>query len=167
MTVEVFFDGSCIPNDRSGIPCYAFIVKKDGVIIHSAHGLAGKPNSETATNSVAEYTALIKSLEWLSQNGYASVADDEINSPLFPSEVNTEKLQDIVIKGDSRLGVNQVNGKFKVGTPHIKPLYKNAMSLILKFRNLKIMWIPREQNAEADKLTTLAYRVAKRELKIT
>ena len=162
--LEVFFDGSCIPNDRSGIPCYAFIIKKDGDMIHSDYGPAGTPNSENATNSVAEYIALIKSLEWLKESGYASVPEGEINSPLFLTEASDEKLQNMVIKGDSRLVINQVSGKFKVRTAHIRPLHKKAMSLIVKFKNLKIMWVPREENAEADRLTNTAYREAKRDI---
>ena len=161
--LEVFFDGSCIPNDRTGIPCYAFIVKKDGERIHSSYGLAGKPNSSEATNSVAEYIALIKALEWLKENGYASVPDGEISSPLFASSdaVQSESLEDkITIKGDSALVVKQVTGQFKVGTPHIKPLYNKAMALIGKFRNLRITWIPRESNSEADRLTQMAYKEA-------
>lgn len=162
--LEVFFDGSCIPNDRTGIPCYAFIVKKDGKTIHSSHGLAGKPNSNEATNSVAEYVALIKALEWLKESDYTSVLEGEISSPLFARTERAQNplLQDnITIKGDSALVVKQVTGKFKVGTPHIKPLHKKAMSLMAQFRNLKITWIPRENNSEADQLSYKAYKEAR------
>jgi ribonuclease HI len=159
--LEVFFDGSCVPNDRTGIPCYAFIVKKDGKTIHSSHGLAGKPNSNEATNSVAEYVALIKALEWLKENGYTSVPEGELSSPLFTSADGAQNpsLQDnIIIKGDSALVVKQVTGKFKVRTPHIKPLYKKAISLTVQFRNLNITLIPRENNSEADRLSYTAYK---------
>jgi len=162
--LEVFFDGSCVPNDRTGIPCYAFIVKKDGKTIHSSHGLAGKPNSNEATNSVAEYVALIKALEWLKENGYTSVPEGEISSPLFTSPDGAQKpsLQDnITIKGDSALVVKQVTGKFKVRTPHIKPLHKKAMSLMVQFRNLNITLVPRENNSEADRLSYKAHKEAR------
>ena len=65
--LEVFFDGLCIPNDRSGIPCYGFLIKKDGQVIYSDKGVAAKPFSDEATNNVAEYTALIKALQWLKE----------------------------------------------------------------------------------------------------
>ena len=70
--LEVFFDGLCIPNNRGGIPCYGFLIKKDGQVIYSDKGVASKPFSDEATNNVAEYTALIKALQWLKENGYAS-----------------------------------------------------------------------------------------------
>lgn len=162
--LEVFFDGSCIPNDRTGIPCYAFIVKKDGKTIHSSHGLAGKPNSHEATNSVAEYVALIKALEWLKENHYSSVPEGEISSPLFATAKRAQNpsLQDkITIRGDSSLVVKQVTGKFKVRTPHIRPLHKKAMTLMAQFRNLSITWIPRENNSEADRLSYKAYKEAR------
>ncbi len=161
--LEVFFDGSSIPNDRTGIPCYAFIVKKDGKIIHSSHGLASKPNSNEATNNVAEYVALIKSLEWLIENGYASVPEDEIRSPLFASTDRTKNpslQENITIKGDSALVVKQVTGKFKVRTPHIKPFHKKAVSLMAQFRRLNMTLIPRESNSEADRLSYKAYKEA-------
>ena len=171
--LEVFFDGLCIPNDRSGIPCYGFLIKKDGEMIHSDKGVAAKPFSDEATNNVAEYTALIKALEWLKENGYAvSVQEEEIDSPLFQT---AESAQDpsgnynigspgnnIVIKGDSALVINQLTGKFKVRTRHIRLLYKKAMSLIAQFHAPKIIWIPREENAEADRLSKVAYKEARK-----
>src|SRR5918911_3528035 len=71
--LEVFFDGLCIPNNRNGIACYGFLIKKDGKVIYSDKGVASKPFSDEATNNVAEYTALIKALQWLKENGYAKV----------------------------------------------------------------------------------------------
>ena len=162
--LEVFFDGLCIPNDRSGIPCYGFLIKKDGEMIHSDKGVAAKPFSDEATNNVAEYTALIKALQWLKENGYASlVPEGEIDSPLFrtaerAANNNSSGNNNIFIKGDSALVINQVTGKFKIKTKHIRPLYKKAMSLIAQFHAPKIVWIPREENAEADRLSYLAYK---------
>jgi ribonuclease HI len=166
--LEVFFDGLCIPNNRSGIPCYGFLIKKDGQVIYSDKGVAAKPFSDEATNNVAEYTALIKALQWLKENGYASsVPEGEIDSPLFrtaerAANNNSSGNNNIVIKGDSALVINQVTGKFKVRTKHIRPLYKKAMSLIAKFRSPEIIWIPREENADADKLSNLAYKEARK-----
>jgi ribonuclease HI len=171
--LEVFFDGLCIPNDRSGIPCYGFLIKKDGQVIHSDKGVAAKPFSDEATNNVAEYTALIKALEWLKENGCASlVPEGEIDSPLFRT---AESAQDssgnnnigspgnnIVIKGDSALVINQLTGKFKIKTKRIRPLYKKTMSLLAQFYAPKIIWIPREENAEADRLSKVAYKEARK-----
>lgn len=178
--LEIYFDGLCIPNDRNGIPCYGYIIKKDGQVIHSGYGVAAKPFSDEATNNVAEYIALIKALEWLKENGYASLLEGEIDSPLFhiPERPNnlpgnnnnnnnnvdkkTNPDNNIIIRGDSALVINQLMGKFKVRTKHLRPLHKKAISLIGRFHSPTIIWIPREENAEADRLSELAYKEARK-----
>ena len=62
--IEVYFDGLCEPNP-GGVATFGFVVKRDGKKIHEGHGLAGTPKTPQATNNVAEYTGLIRALEWL------------------------------------------------------------------------------------------------------
>jgi ribonuclease HI len=71
---------------------------------------------------------------------------------------NNYENESIIIKGDSRLVINHINGDFKVKAPTIIPLYHKAMSLIFKFNNIQFEWIPREQNKQADRLSNYAYR---------
>lgn len=52
--------------------------------------------------------------------------------------------------------VDQVNGCAKVGKEHIRPLHAEACSLLQEFPNIRISWIPRKWNAEADALATKA-----------
>lgn len=137
MHIEVYFDGLCQPVNPKGIACYAYVVKKDGQTIHSDSGLAAEPFSEGASNNVAEYTALIKALEWLLANGYSSAK--------------------VEVKSDSELVVNQMNGEYKVRTKQIVPLFQKAALLIKKFSGVTIQWVPREKNREADRLTEKAY----------
>jgi ribonuclease HI len=59
--------------------------------------------------------------------------------------------------------INQIKGEFKVKAPTIIPLYRKVMSLISKFNHIRIEWMPREQNKEADKLSYLAYEDTVRE----
>lgn len=140
--VEVFFDGLCQPINPGGIACYAYVVKDrgSGATLKSEHGLAAEPFSPDATNNVAEYTALIKALEWLAASG-----------------LEPEK---IVVKSDSQLVVNQMNGRFKVGTKRIVPLFRKAAELKARFRDVRIEWVPRSENREADSLTNRAYNQA-------
>src|SRR5919198_5990551 len=99
MIIEVYFDGLCQPYNPGGIACYAFVIKEFSGgrshekkhTIHSDYGLAAEPFTDDATNNVAEYTAIIKALEWLLENNYNN--------------------QEIVIRGDSQLVINQINGK--------------------------------------------------------
>ena len=137
--IEVFFDGLCQPRNPGGIACYAFLIRRDGNIEHSDYGLAAEPFSENSTNNVAEYTALINALEWLSRN----------------------RISDSVrIASDSKLVVSQLNGKYKVKSDRIIPLYRRALSLMKSFADIQIRWVPREENWEADALTNRAYKKA-------
>lgn len=138
--IEVYFDGLCQPINPGGISCYAFIVKSDGRIIHSDYGVAAKPFSEESTNNVAEYTALAKALQWLLANN-----------------LNSKKVE---IKSDSQLVVNQVTGDYKVKARRILPLFKQVLFLKTKFQDIQIIWIPRDKNREADRLTNKAYNKA-------
>jgi ribonuclease HI len=64
-TKEVYFDGLCQPCNPGGTACYSFIIKnEEGHTIHSEHGLA----AYDSTNNIAEYTGLLKALEWLIEN---------------------------------------------------------------------------------------------------
>jgi probable phosphoglycerate mutase len=57
---------------------------------------------------------------------------------------------------DSELVVDQVNGRAKVDKEHIRRLHAEACSLLQEFPNIRISWIPRKWNAEADALATKA-----------
>jgi ribonuclease HI len=145
--LEVFFDGLCQPYNPGGIACYAFVIKKQRPYpqtIHSEYGLAAEAFTDCATNNVAEYTGIIKALEWLLQR-----------RKQVSNYVPTES---IIIKGDSQLVIYQIKGKYKVKAIKIIPLYQQVMTLISKFNDVDIEWVPREENSEADKLTNYAYK---------
>jgi ribonuclease HI len=126
----------CQPCNPGRTACYAFIVKDKENTIQREYGRA----AYDSTNNVAEYTAIIKALEWLFANNYEN--------------------ENIIIRGDSRLVINQIKGEFKIKATKIIPLYHKAMSLISKFNNLEVEWVPREQNKEADRLSNYAYRIS-------
>ncbi|HEX7033937.1 MAG TPA: ribonuclease HI [Nitrososphaera sp.] len=143
LLIEVYFDGLCQPVNPGGIACYAFVIKRDSKTIHSDYGVAGEPFSPESTNNVAEYTALARALEWLVANNFTS--------------------EKILIKSDSQLVVNQMNGTYKIKAKTIIPLYKQAVLLKSKFPALEIIWVPREENKEADRLSNIAYNKALQE----
>ena len=138
--IEVYFDGLCQPINPGGISCYAFVVKSDGGTIYSDYGIAVEPFSKDSTNNVAEYTALVKALEWLLENNLSSTK--------------------VEIKSDSQLVVNQLTGDYKVKSKRIMSLYKQVLLLKSKFEDIQIKWVPREKNREADSLTNKAYNRA-------
>lgn len=136
--IEVYFDGACEPVNPGGVATYGFVIYRDGAKLHEGCGVVGcGALGDDVSNNVAEYTALIKALEWLLDNGFAG--------------------EDVVVKGDSQLAIRQVNGYYSVRAPRIIPLYRRVMALKSRFRNIRFTWVPREMNAEADDLSKKAY----------
>jgi ribonuclease HI len=130
-----YIDGLCEPVNPNGIATYGYVIFDDSMKeIKSGCRVIGE--GAGMTNNVAEYSALLRVLEWLRENC---------------SE------QEIVIHSDSQLVVNQMSGSWAVRAPLIIPLWRKAMSLQ---RGMKISyaWIPREENEKADMLSWVAYR---------
>jgi ribonuclease HI len=53
---------------------------------------------------------------------------------------------------DSKLVVDQVNGDSAVRQAHLRELDKVAGSIVAQFQSIRISWVPRKMNAEADRL---------------
>ena len=83
-----------------------------------------------ATHNVAEYQALIEGLKLA--RGYG--------------------VQQIRVYMDSEIVVDQVNGVSAVRKAHLGELHEQARGLVAQFKSFRISWVPRELNAEADRL---------------
>jgi ribonuclease HI len=83
-----------------------------------------------ATHNVAEYQALIEGLKLA--RGYG--------------------VQHIRVYMDSEIVVDQVNGVSAVRRAHLGELHVQARGLVAQFKSFRISWVPRELNAEADRL---------------
>ncbi|MEM2824557.1 MAG: ribonuclease HI [Thermofilaceae archaeon] len=137
--ITVYFDGLCEPVNPGGIAAYGFVVYRDGERIAAGKGIVGAGyKGDDVTNNVAEYTALIRALEWLIANGCAG--------------------SELVVKGDSQLVIRQLQGRYAVRSPRIAPLYRRAVELLSHFPRRRYVWIPREGNREADALSLEALR---------
>ncbi len=90
-----------------------------------------------ATNNEAEYTGLILGLKKALEVG----------------------IEAIDVEGDSNLVVQQVQGKWKVKVPRLVPFQSKANKLIWKFKQWSLKHIPREENADADRLSKEALEV--------
>ncbi len=86
------------------------------------------------TNNQAEYRAIIAALEKAIELGAKHV---EMNS-------------------DSELIVRQINGRYRVKNTALKPLYQKVKQLQGLLESFAINHIPRQQNAEADRLANSA-----------
>ena len=131
--ITIYFDGLCRPKNPGGVATYGYLIYRDGEKIKSGYGVIG--SGAGMTNNVAEYSALKQAAEWVSQNG----PDNEI-----------------VIKGDSQLVIHQMNGTWQIKSATSKKFVPEIRRL-LEGRKIQYIWIPREQNVEADELSNLAY----------
>ncbi|WP_040776234.1 bifunctional RNase H/acid phosphatase [Nocardia pneumoniae] len=87
-----------------------------------------------ATNNVAEYRGLIAGLEAAAELGAESVD----------------------VRMDSKLVVEQMTGRWKVKHAAMIPLADRARRLAAGFVRVRFTWIPRAQNAHADRLANQA-----------
>jgi ribonuclease HI len=83
------------------------------------------------TNNQAEYRAIIAALEEAIRLGVARVE----------------------LKSDSELAVHQINGRYRVKNPGLRPLHQQVRELQSRFQSFSIAAIPRRQNAAADRLS--------------
>lgn len=137
--IEIYTDGLAEPSNP-GIGTYGYVVFRDGKVLKRGCGFDG----DSVSNNHAEYAGLVEAL-----NSVGDFADEEI-----------------IVKSDSKMLANQMAGEWKVS----KKAYNNraegsyvdkyleAREIATKFSKLAFVWIPREENSEADELSRVAYR---------
>lgn len=86
------------------------------------------------TNNVAEYYALITALDY----------------------ATAHKLSRLRVLSDSELLVRQMQGRYKVKSADLRPLYERALAMSRGLDYFAVEHIPREKNREADKLANEA-----------
>ena len=142
----VNFDGLCEPRNPGGVATYGFTIKRGGKMIHQESGIAeAEPWTLEASNNVAEYSGIVRALQWLVDHGFRE-------SP-------------VIVRGDSKLVINQLKGAFKVKAPRIVELYKRSADLAALFPHIQFEWVDRSLNSEADLLSRVAYAKYMRESK--
>jgi ribonuclease HI len=106
----------------------AYLTTPDGEVVDElAKGLG-----ET-TNNVAEYTAAIIGLERAKELG----------------------AREVLLRSDSQLLINQLNGVYRVKTPHLQPLHRQVRELARSFDHVTFEHVRREANVDADRLANL------------
>ena len=128
MKLVVHVDGGSRGNPGPAAAA-AVLSTPDGEVVDEAAVTLGR-----TTNNVAEYRGLLLGLERAAALGAAEV--EVIN--------------------DSELIAHQVNGRYKVKHPDMKPLHAAALEALGAFDRWSIRPVPRAQNAEADALVNQA-----------
>ena len=102
-----------------------------GIVLYDPQGLlrvnTGRYLGET-TNNVAEYQALLLGL----------------------AEAHRLEVHKLRIFADSELMVKQLTGRYRVKSPHLIPLWQEAVNALKKFESWAINHVPREENHLAD-----------------
>lgn len=102
---------------------------EDGTLFYEAAFFLGRQ-----TNNAAEYHALIRGLE------------RALRCPPQP----------VTIRSDSELLVRQLTGEYRVKSPSLGVLHRQAEMLLMKLGRWSVRHIPREENQRADQLANLA-----------
>lgn len=103
----------------------AVLVDPDGSVLEEVGQYLG-----TATNNVAEWTALIIGLEAAANRGIRRLA----------------------VRLDSELVVKQLRGEYRVKHVDLQPLHRRALALLRRFEHVDVRHVPRKQNKLADAL---------------
>ncbi len=107
----------------------AVVLADDGTVLAERAGYLGR-----ATNNVAEYSGLLAGLEAAREVGADAVA----------------------VRMDSKLVIEQLSGRWQVKHPDMKPLAARANEMLAAFAEVSLTWVPRAQNAAADRLANEA-----------
>lgn len=87
-----------------------------------------------STNNVAEYYGLIAALDYAQAHGIRALR----------------------VESDSELLVRQMQGRYKVKSAELRPLFERARKMAQAFESFRIEHVYRERNAEADALANEA-----------
>ena len=132
MKLFIYTDGASRGNP--GVAAYGFTIADDGGrLLHEEGGFIG-----ITTNNVAEYKAVLKALETVSKKF---------------GQVNGLQME---LFADSKLVAEQLSGRYKIKSPHLKPIIEKVQILALNLGGVTYNHIPRWQNTRADKLANEA-----------
>jgi ribonuclease HI len=89
-----------------------------------------RTSEKDVTNNVAEFHGLILAIQIAKENGYT----------------------DVEFRGDSQLVVKLITGEYKASNPNMVTLLAHAKEKLKAIPKWTIRWIPRAENAMADRL---------------
>lgn len=120
----------------AGIMCYGWRILRGKQVIAQGHGTFAR--GRNANSNIAEYLALVEGLEALHDMG-----------------VTGER---VLVCGDAKSVINQMEGLASVSSPAVRPLHERARRLAAEFSHLRWEWLPRRYNRAADALSRHALK---------
>ncbi|MBI2596690.1 ribonuclease HI family protein [Candidatus Daviesbacteria bacterium] len=130
MKLIIYTDGASRGNP--GNAAYGFFIANEkGRVLFEKGEYIG-----TSTNNFAEYTAVLRSLEYVKD--------------YFKNNLEIDFYM------DSKLVAEQLSGRYKIKSLNLKPLIYKIKKLESEFKKITYSHIRRELNKKADKLANLA-----------
>ncbi len=130
----VHCDGSAVPNPgRMGLG--AVLVGPDGATQHTI----SEATTFTGCNNEAELRALLRALQWLEQQQQVVAAATTVQ-----------------VVSDSSVLVEQLGAQAVARIERLAPLFDEARSVLQRFAQVDLQWVPRHRNGAADALARAA-----------
>jgi ribonuclease HI len=127
--IEGWFDGVCEPYNPGGHAAFGILLRVDGNPVVARSGYVGF--GDGMSNNVAEFSGFIALM---------------IEVKKFPGIA--------MIRGDSKLVINTLSGKWKVKQGLYVPYFTQARNLFeVERERIGIEWISRDDNGECDQLS--------------
>ena len=134
----VHCDGSAVPNPgRMGLG--AVLVGPGGATQHTI----SEATTFTGCNNEAELRALMQALQWLEQQQQVVAAATTVQ-----------------VVSDSRVLVEQLGTLAVAPITRLAPLFDEARSVLQRFAQVDLQWVPRHRNGAADALARAALGLA-------
>lgn len=134
MKIIIYTDGASRGNP--GHSSYGFTVSDgNGKLLYETGRYIG-----IATNNVAEYTAVYEALKYVKKM-YDYLPVGGLRVELY---------------ADSKLVAEQLSGRFKVKSAHLKPIIEKIKILSLELGGVLFSHVARSKNTKADRLANLA-----------
>jgi ribonuclease HI len=126
MSYTLFFDG-CSKGNPGPAGAGAVIYDENNNEIWADSSFVGIKE----TNNVAEYSGLLLGL----------------------NEAIKRNITKLLVKGDSKLVIEQLKGSYKVKSPRLLPFFEKAKNLCKNFKSIKFEHVYRTDNKRADELS--------------
>ncbi len=131
MKIIIYTDGASRGNP--GPASYGFTISDgSGKLLYEEGRYIG-----TTTNNVAEYTAVSEAFKKVKE--------------MFSAEPVK-----VALFADSKLVAEQLSGRYKIKSPHLKPIIEEIKILAIELGGVVYTHVPREKNTAADKLANWA-----------
>src|SRR5207248_6734620 len=128
-----YIDGQSQGNEQNSLPRKAKIAiahAESDTVDHGTFRIYWQPIGDR-TNNEAEYYALLKALEMIAEKATGK----------SPGNIG-----EALVRSDSKLVVNQVNGEWRVEDERVMRLVSKGRGRIEKLGSIRLGWGPREEN---------------------